>query len=372
MKHLTLFASSLQCGGAERVLVMLAEGFQQQGYRVSVITLSGKDSDFYSLPEGVTRIALDVMGNSANPVAAISNNLKRYARLRQAVQQLDPDAIISFVARENITLLLALWGTSYPIFVTEHNDQRFRTLSQPWSTIRRLVYPRATAVVSVSEGVNQYFDWLPKTQKAVIYNPFTAPNAESLAIDTLPPGVDPSKKWLLSMGRLIEQKGFDYLLEAWAMCHSNSDWQLIVLGDGELKPQLLAQKERLGLGNEVVFAGKVKKPFALMNRGEFFVMASRFEGFPMAHGEALACGLPVVATDCPSGPAEIVRDGVDGILVPPGDVTALATAIEKLISNQELRSNLSAKAQEVTQRFSISKVIADWEVLFARNGISEK
>lgn len=364
---ITLFASSLQCGGAERVLVMLAQGFLDRGYTVNVVTLAGKERDFYTLPVGVTRVALDVMGNSSNLFEAASKNLTRLTRLRQAVTQINPDLIISFIARENISLLLALWGTKYPVFVTEHNDQRFRALPQPWSMIRRLVYPKAATVVSVSEGVNQYFSWLPEQQKAVIYNPFIIPDSLTEAIN-LPVGIDSNKKWLISMGRLIEQKGFDYLLTAYAQISDRfPDWQLLILGDGELRQQLSEQKENLQLGDRVIFTGRIKNPFALMNQAELFVMASRFEGFPMAHGEALASGLPVIATDCPSGPSEIIRDGIDGILIPSQNVDALAQAMADLMADKKQRQALASKATEVTQRFSITKVIDDWESLFANH-----
>ena len=362
---IALFVSSLKCGGAERVLVMLARGFLDRGYQVSVITLSGKDQDFYSLPVGVNRVALDAMGNSDNPIAAVVNNFKRLAKLRQAVAQVAPNLLISFVARENITLLLALWGTKYPVFVTEHNDQRFRTLPQPWAILRRLVYSSANAVVSVSEGVNQYFSWLSEDQKTVIYNPFILPEQAEEPIE-LPLGVDRSKKWLISMGRLTEQKGFDYLLEAYAqICDRFPDWQLLILGDGALGSELKLQKEQLGLADHVVFTGRVKNPFALMKQAELFVMASRFEGFPMAHGEALACGLPVIATDCPSGPSEIIRDRIDGVLVPPHNVQALSREMASLMADEEQRRVLAQKTTEVTQRFSLTKVIDDWEKLFS-------
>ncbi len=364
-RKITLVVSSLKCGGAERVAVMLAQGFIDRGHQVSVVTLAAKETDFYQLPKEAERVALGVMKASPTPLHAVRNNLQRFLALRRAIQVINPDLVISFVARENILTLVSLGQTNYPVIVTEHNNQRFRSCGQPWSQIRRLVYPWAAQVVSVSEGVNSYFNWLPQTKKSVIYNPFVTPqNTEELL--NLPPGVNPEKQWITAMGRLIEQKGFDILLTAFAkIAYRYPSWQLLILGEGELREKLAKLQKHLGLNNRVIFTGVINNPFSLLSRSQFFVMSSRFEGFPMAHGEALACGLPVIATDCPSGPQEIIRDGIDGILVPNEDVDALAEAMEKLMTNEEMRTDLAARATEVTQRFSLEKVMQDWEQLFA-------
>ena len=365
-RKITLVLSSLKCGGAERVAVMLAQGFIDRGYHVSVVTLAAKETDFYQLPKEAGRVALGVMKTSLTPLHAIRNNLQRFLALRRAIQIINPDLVISFVARENILTLISLWQTSYPVIVTEHNDQRFRSCGQPWSQIRKIVYPWAAQVVSVSEGVNNYFDWLPENKKSVIYNPFVTPKKERKLI-ALPFGVNPEKQWITAMGRLIEQKGFDILLTAFAkIAPQYPDWQLLILGEGKLRKQLEKLKNNLGLKDRVIFTGVINNPFSLLARSQFFVMSSRFEGFPMAHGEALACSLPVIATDCPSGPQEIIRDGIDGILVPNEDVEALAEAMEKLITNEAMRKDLAARAGEVTERFSLEKVMQDWEKLFIK------
>ena len=365
-RKITLVVSSLKCGGAERVAIILAQGFIDRGHQVSVVTLAAKETDFYQLPKDAERIALGVMKASPTPFDAVRNNLQRFLALRRAIQVINPDLVISFVARENILTLISLWQTNYPVIVTEHNDQRFRSCGQPWEQIRHIVYPWAAQVVSVSEGVNHYFNWLPKAKKSVIYNPFVTPKNVQKLIN-LPQGVNPENQWITAMGRLIEQKGFDLLLTAFAkIAHRYPSWQLLILGEGELRKQLEKLTEHLGLKDRVIFAGVINNPFSLLARSQFFVMSSRFEGFPMAHGEALACGLPVIATDCPSGPKEIIRDGIDGILVPNEDVDALAEAMERLISNEEMRKELAARAVEVTQRFSLEKVMQDWEKLFTK------
>ena len=359
---ITLVISSISGGGAERVLVLLAKGFIDRGYDVTVITLSDKTTDFYQLPVGCSRMALGIMGSSSSLSEAIKNNIQRISVLRKAVQSSSPDVVISFLRITNITTILALIGTKFPLIVTEHIDVKALSYGRFWETLRRLTYPFCSLVVSVSKGVDEGFATLAKSKRAVIYNPIMI-NDDGQA-DQLPTEVDPNKHWLVSMGRLTEQKGFDLLLQAFQqIAPKYPDWQLLILGRGELREQLERMRDDLGLSGQVIFTGALRNPFAVLKKAQLFVMASRNEGFPMAHGEALACGLPVIATDCPSGPSEMIRHNVDGILIKNEDINSLAHAIEELISDETKRKNLSARAPEVSDRFGLEKVVKMWEEL---------
>jgi glycosyltransferase involved in cell wall biosynthesis len=202
-------------------------------------------------------------------------------------------------------------------------------------------------LVSVSKGVDRYFSWLSGKKRRVIYNPFFAPEQQARpGVESLPD----ENSWMteiqgpivVSMGRFTRQKGFDILLKAFSTLAAagQSDWNLIILGDGELRGELEQLVEDLGLSSRVIMPGRVKDPFSVLRHADLFVMSSRFEGFPMAHGEAMLCGLPVVATDCPSGPSELIRDGVDGILVENENQLQLEEAMQKLMSNAVLRRKM--------------------------------
>ena len=360
---ITLVISSLSCGGAERVLVLLAKGFTERGYEVSVVTLSAKDTDFYRLPEGVSRLSLAIMKQSPTLFHSLWNNLTRCLILRQGIQATQPDVVISFVTPTNILTVLSLIKTSYPVIVTEHCDPTVRSYRNIIEKLRIFIYPKAAKVVSVSKGVDAYFDWLPKTKKAVIYNPFVLIENEQDQPNFLD-FFDPNKQWIVSMGRLNNQKGFDLLLSAFAkIAERYPDWNLLILGEGEKRQQLEKIRDDLGLANRAILPGNISNPFPILRRSQLFVMASRFEGFPMVHGEAMACGLPIISTDCPSGPREIIRNNLDGILVPNGDISALATAMERLMSDPQERKRLATYAPEVTERFSLEKVMAEWQLL---------
>jgi len=358
--NITLVISSLSSGGAERVLVLLAEGFQRNGHRVTVVTLYGTDLDFYKVPDGVQRLALNVAGNSSTLVQAIWNKVYRLWVLRRAIQSTQPDIVISFIDQINVITSLALTNTGYPIIATEHCDPSTISYGFIWERLRRITYPNIDRIVSVSKGVDRYFDWLPKAQRAVIHNP--------LAPLVLSPKKHPATgRSLIAMGRLTQQKGFDILLQAFARLKDiYQEWTLTILGEGELRTELESLCDSLGLCDRVHLPGVVQTPYEVLLQADIFVMSSRFEGFGNVLIEAMACGLPVISTDCPSGPNEIIRDGVDGILVPNKDVDALAEAMDRLMSDEDERKRLSSCAMEAVERFSLEKIMGMWEKLLAQ------
>jgi len=357
--RLTLIISSLTCGGAERAAVLLAEGFLRENHQVSLITLAGVETDFYNLPDKVHRLALNITGDSPTIFHALWNNISRLWIIRKAIRLVRPEVVISFLHQTNILTLLASLNTSYPVIVSEQNNPDVATEAL-WKKLRRVTYPYSARVVSTSQGVDAYFDWLPKTKRAVIYNPLTLINEQVEA--SFIEGAALDKKWIISMGRLVYQKGFDILLAAFQqIAIKHLDWQLIILGEGELRPELEALKVQLG--NQVILPGLVSNPFPILKRAQLFVLSSRFEGFGNVLIEAMACGLAVISTDCPSGPQEIIRDQIDGILVPNEDVAALAVAMDRLMSDQEERQRLASRAPEIAERFQLEKVIGTWEAL---------
>ncbi|NEO14782.1 MULTISPECIES: glycosyltransferase family 4 protein [unclassified Moorena] len=365
--RLTLVTSSLSCGGAERAVALLAKGFFNKGYQVDVVTIDDTYLDFYKLPDGVNRVALNIAKNSPTFIHGILNNLYRLWVLRRTIKSLHPDVVISFLDQINILTLLALVKTNYPVLVSEQNDPRKSSSGKMWDRLRHITYSFADKVVSVGDGVNQYFDWLPETKRAVIYNPLASINSRP-SMDKLleTKGADLTKKWIVAIGRLTHQKGFDILLSAFKKhAGHHPDWQLIILGEGELRPELENLRDQLGLTDNVIFPGVVRNPFSVLKRSELFVLSSRFEGLPGVLVEALACGLPVVSTDCPSGPREVIRDGVNGILVPSENRLALATALERLISNEEERKRLASYAPKITEQFGLGTIIERWEILFS-------
>jgi glycosyltransferase involved in cell wall biosynthesis len=363
--NVTIVASSLLPGGAEQALVLMARGLRQQGHEVAVVTLYPAEHDFFNLPDDVRRLALDIAADSPTIIHALRNNLQRLRRLRRAVRSTRPDVVVSHLNQVNVLTLLALFGTDHPVIAVEHVNPAANTGGKVWEALRRLTYPQAAQVVCVSRGIADCFSWIPEQRRRVIYNPLP-PHLAEVRRNASAPGSSHrnGQRRLVAMGRLIQRKGFDLLLSAFhAVSEQHPDWHLVIMGEGEMRPTLERQRDELGLAARVSFLGLVDQPFPLLKSSDLFVLPSRSEGFPYALLEAMSCGLPVISTDCPSGPREIIRDGVDGILVPNGDAAALASALGRLMGDEGERTRLAGRAPEVGERFGMEKTMRAWEEL---------
>jgi glycosyltransferase involved in cell wall biosynthesis len=336
-----------------------------RGHAVTVITLYGEEHDFFSLPSEAQRLALSIDRDSPTVIHGLANNLRRLRVLRRAIKSTHPDVVVSHIHRTNVMTIMATGRRQAPVVVVEHNDPGRNPAGRIWDTLRQRTYPRVRKLVSVSHGVDEHFSWLPQSQRTVIHNPIVP--IVPIVFDQNRHRTDTGANqfWIASMGRLTQQKGFDLLLQAFSkVAHKHPDWRLMIIGDGPMRAQLEALAQRLELSSRVTFTGLVRDPNELLAKARLFVMASRFEGFPYAALEALASGLPVIYTDCHSGPREIIRTGVDGLLVPTGDITALASAMDQLISDASLRDRMAERAPEVLERFGLDPIISQWEQLF--------
>jgi glycosyltransferase involved in cell wall biosynthesis len=357
--QLTLVSHAITSGGAERSMSIMANYWAAKGWNITILTLdNGKEPPFYYLDPRIKHISLGIAKNSPNVLVALKNNWQRIGILRSAILASQPDLVISFLTSTNVLTLLATWRSKIPVIVDEQIYSLLDT-GKLWRMLCQLIYHQASQVVIVTERALQCFS--PKIQSisTVIPNPAVIIDTEkSSSVKLL------EKPSLIAIGRLTPQKGFDLLLKAFAkLVTKYPEWTLTILGEGQLRSELESLRTQLGLTNRVHFRGRVKNPYEFLKQADIFVMSSRCEGFPLSLCEAMACGLPVISTDCPSGPAEIIRDGVDGILVPNEDVSALASAMERLMSDEEERKRLAARAPEVTERFSLEKVMGMWEEL---------
>jgi glycosyltransferase involved in cell wall biosynthesis len=360
VRRLTLVIFSLSSDGAERVMSIMANYWAAKGWQITLLTFVDRTKPpFYDLDSRVDYIPLGIAGDSPNPIIAIWNNLKRIRRLRTAIYDSKPDAAISFMSTTNAIALLATRGLKIPVVVSERIDPTKYSIGKIWEQLRKWTYLFADRIVVQTKKTLDYFPSQLQASACIIPNPILEP----------PKGNNSSEKLLgdrslIAMGRLEYQKGFDLLLQAFAKLKDPyPEWTLTILGEGALRQELESLCNQLELTDRVHLPGRRKNPYEFLKQAKLFVMSSRFEGFPNALCEAMACGLPVISTDCPSGPAEIIRDGVDGILVPNEDVSALAAAMERLMSDEEERKRLAARAPEVTERFSLEKVMGMWEEL---------
>ena len=362
---IALVIASLQSGGAERVAINLAHGFANDGNQVSLITLSSPQTDFYDLPKVVDRVALDCMIPSDGLLNGLRNNRKRVLLIRDALRGINPEVTISFCTETNVLVLLAARRLLTKVVITEHLDPQKTSYGFHWELLRRWVYPHADQLVSVSKGVQQGFDWMPVSKRVVIYNPISVSSPPNKL--SAPQVCDSSKKWITSMGRLEHQKGFDILIDAVGLAREGLEgWQVCLIGDGPLRGAIETKIREMNLGDLVVLTGRLKNPHDVIRRSKLFVMSSRFEGFPMAHAEALMCGVPVVATNCPSGPSEMIEHGVNGLLVPPEDTDSLSRAMLCVMNDVEMQTRMAHAALGIKNRLGLAPIMRQWQDLFDR------
>jgi glycosyltransferase involved in cell wall biosynthesis len=354
-----LFAvSSLSAGGAERVIAELANAFVAAGDEVGVLTLSHPGSDHYVLDARVTRIALDVIWNSTNPWESVRSNLRRAHMIRHAVKGFRPDCVVSFIEQTNVRVLAALLGTGIPVIVSERTDPRRHAVGRAWALARRLFYPTARRLVVQTPAVANWAKGVVGAHKVRVIPNFAR---------DLPAAPDSAMRRaneILAVGRLGPEKGFDVLLQAFAQSGLAAEGQrLIILGEGPERQALAALAQDLGIAAAVEMPGVVPDPERWMARCAFYVLSSRYEGFPNALLEAMAMGCAVIAAECDSGPRELVRHGDNGLLVPVADVTALAQAMRELALNPSLRACLGHAAQAVRARYAKAAIVAEWRNL---------
>lgn len=358
--RVTLVIASLRGGGAERVMSIMANHWADRGWKVTLLTYDdGREPPAYTLSAAVDHRCLGIEISSGGAVEAARSNLRRLRVLRRAIRESAPDAVVSFLAQVNVRTILATLGLGIPVVVSEHTDPSRHQIGAVWRSLRRWSYRYAAGVVTLTPDALRYFPNAIRRRGTVIPNPLAMPLAAARV------RAGDRRRVVMAMGRLSQEKGFDRLITAFSMVANNHPgWSLTIWGEGAGRRSLEMLRGRLGLHGRVALPGWTSEPFAELRTAGLFVMSSRYEGFPMALCEAMACGAPVVSFDC-HGPRHIVRDGVDGVLVPEGDVEKLAAAMDRLMADRAERERLAANGIQVTERFQKDKVMAMWESLIA-------
>lgn len=337
IERISIFLPSLNGGGAERVMVTLANGFAARGYAVDLVLASAQGPYLGDVSPDVRIVDLQA-GRVIKALVPLARHLRRTR----------PAALLSAMNHANVVAALAHRWSGVPsrLALSEHTTisveaQRERSVAGrmvyalvPW------VYRWTGGIIAVSQAAArdlEQFAHLPAGAVRAIYNPFDLQRIHRMAYDEprhpwLAPGQPPV---VLAIGRLTEAKDFLTLIRAFAQSRLRGNARLLILGEGPLRSALLAEAAACGLTEEdFQMPGFVDNPYAFLARAGVFVLSSRWEGLPGVLIEAMACGTPVVSTDCPSGPNEILEGGRWGRLVPVGDSAALANAIDAVLSSE--------------------------------------
>ena len=399
--HIALFLPNLDGGGAEKVMLLLAEALVQRGYQVDLVLCQLAGPYLDHLPTGVQVVGLKEGSQWLGRFQAFAAD---YLALRPLVlpvlfaykthriirclpdfvrylRRTQPTVILAALTPANLVAIWAqrLAGVPIRVVISEHNtlSQMIAEKAVFWrwrflSPLLKRVFTHAHAIIAVSNGAAHDLacsTGLPRTSITTIYNPVVTPELLAQAREPLahPWFATGSAPVLLGVGRLTQQKDFATLLKAFARVSKNRAARLIILGEGPERYRLEFLAKQLGIADKVDLPGFVDNPFSYMARAHGFVLSSRYEGLGNVLVEALACGCPVVSTDCPSGPAEIISDGDDlsiGILVPVRDEVALADAMHTVLATP-FDPIARARRQSRAAQFSVERAVEQYmEILF--------
>ncbi len=293
--------------------------------------------------------------------------------LRKKIKQSFPDIIISFGDKTNILTIISKSGLRVPCIISERIDPSHYKIGRVWNILRNKLYRYSDCLVVQTESIKAWFLQYIKFKKSIVIIPNPVSINDRNETETVK-GIllNNKSKIIVSMGRLVWEKGFDLLIESYSRIQKIfPDWKLLIFGDGVEKENLRSKVISMGLENNVLFGGVIKNPISILKRADLFILPSRVEGFPNALLEAMACGLPVISFNCPSGPSEIIKNGTNGILVPPENVEELTYAIENMIRDHKKRIMCGNNAKEVIKRYDQRKIVNVWKDLINKV-ISEK
>ena len=331
----------------------MANYWVRHGVDVTLATWNGAPSgDFYDLDERVRRVHIDA-SSASRPLRTLSAVLTRVWKLRALLKMHRPDVVLSFIAENNVLTIVAAARLPVRVVVSERAHPAHDTNVRPvWRLLRSVLYRWCDDVVAQTSETAQWLERKCATTVRVIPN----------GLRTLPALAEERQPVIIAVGRLVRQKGFDLLLRAFARVAAEFvDWQIVILGEGAERASLAALRDELQLTArvEIPRRGSRRRGLAGARRTGRAALALRriSERGARSHG----VGAAVISADCPAGPADLIRDGLNGRLVPVEDVPALAQAMRELMRSPGTRASLGEQARGVAQRFHQDRIMALWQ-----------
>ncbi|MBU2544905.1 glycosyltransferase [Patescibacteria group bacterium] len=366
MVKVAFLINSMAGGGSERVVSILLKNLSRENKQFFLILL--EDKICYDIPKDVKIIKLN-------------SKFLGFLKLKKIIKENNIDTVISFLERSNYTNILAKkFGANHKVYIGErcntleyYSDKSFKSLSSLF-LIRKL-YKKADLIIVNSYGIK---DMLVKGFKLnekkikTIYNPIDIEEISKLSKNPLDNKEIFTHPVIISVGRLIKEKGHKHLINAFKQVQEViQETRLVILGEGELDKDLKELVKELKLEDKVHFFGFQRNPFNFLARSKIFVLSSLTEGFPNSLIEAMACNVPVISTNCPSGPSEIIQDQESGILIPVNDEKILAKSILKILKNQSLADKLSVNGRRKVEDFSVKNIIDQYEIIISNKRFAE-
>lgn len=342
---------SLAVGGAERATIALSNSMAYMGHEVVIITLHDGEN-FY---DANGKIKIFPLAFKEEVDGKIKKSLKKAYSLRRVMKSIELDVIIAMSSLMAAYAVFACAFTGTKSIGSERSNPYRHFPDFPYSAVKKLSAVMSDGYVFQTEAARKYYPKNAAKKGAVIPNGI---------FGNIPDEVVPfhmREKKIYAMGRLVPEKGFDILLKAFSLfSQEHADYTLTVFGEGELHQCLEELAEKLGISQKVSFPGADKAACEKMSGGRMFVLSSRFEGMPNVLIEAMACGMPVIAANCPMGPSELITNVENGILVKVDDVEGLAAAMCELADDDFLSQRLSENALKTREKLSQEKITEKW------------
>ena len=366
-KNILILCATMQKGGAERVISLLLKELENE-QNIKVHFMMMEDGIDYDLPKSITPIILSNSKKSGVQklleLPLVSLKLKKY------IKENDIDTVMSFLYRPNyINILTKIFGSNHKSIINiRSTTSRYKNeglLGKINLFLINNLFDKADLIISNSKGVDEDLKSIMNitTNTKVIYNPVDIKyiNSKKDICEDVDFDFKEDKKYVISVGRLIPLKrNMDLITAFYELQKDDDSLELIFLGDGILKTELKTECTKLGVKDKVHFLGNVKNPFYYLAKSDLFVLTSEFEGFPNVLVEAMACGLPVISSDCKSGPREILEDEKYGLLYPVGDISSLIEKIKFYLYEDIQKENIKMKNLQRIEDFAIEKIMKNF------------
>lgn len=340
-KRILIINNGLTGGGIERSSVSLANHFASLGYKIYVVALY-KREHFFSLDGSISFIEPQFTRETIKRNVYV---LKMMVDVREKVKKIKPDIILAFGEWTNSFVVMATSGLHIPIFLSDRMSPTIK-LTPLHRFLKKRYYKKTNGIIAQTHYA-----------KELIYSRTGASNIKVISnpVNCIEKVNCEQKNRIVTVGRLSIEKGHRYLVEAFAQVNDTS-WELSIVGDGKEQEALQKLANNLGIADRIIFHG-YKKNFSLeLSEAKIFVLPSLSEGFPNALIEAMSVPIACISSDCVAGPNDIIKDGVNGLLVEPGDAVTLTSALNLLIENSDLREKLASEAYKVRETYAFDKI----------------
>ncbi len=361
--HLLLTIGSLEAGGAERILCALANYWVKKGHKISLLTLKSPDTvPFYPLDPSINLIQINQSHSRKRPwYKFVINSIQCLFCMRKIFKNIKPDRIVSFMDLMNIATLLANVGLKYPVIVCERTDPHHQPLSLFYLWLRWWLYPKAYKIATQTASAASYFPKKLSEKITIIPNPVFEPSQYKAVYAENP-------KNIMTVGRLDIFKDHRTLIYAFSSLLSHHpDLMLTIYGEGVERKNLEQLIQTFHLQDKVKLPGTTTQVQEVLIEADLFIFPSRYEGFPNALCEAMAVGLPVIASNV-TGNIDLVQDQKNGRLFPVGDVQALTNLALELLNDPIQCQTLGTQARRVSEDFKPATIFTRWDALIAPLG----